>query len=417
MPQTPDLTKYLDAGAEFVALVPQAGARTRAQELVQQGQLAQNQVQGFVDGLVEGSRRRTDLLMDGVRQEIQRQVQAVGIATKDDLVKLEAKLAQADEGGREESAAKSATKNAKKAAKKKSDTAKQSTEAASARRRREEDSEEDGEVGLGRRRVVLGPLRRRLDAELVRRGLVPSRARAVEVIDAGLVTVGGAPARVGVASGRGGRGGGGRRPTGPVRVARRREARRRARRAGPSTSGAGGSLDAGASTGGFTDCLRQRGADPVVAVDVGHGQLAWSLRNDPGVVVMERTNLRHLDALPGGPAELAVADLSFISLRTVAPALVRLTVPTATYVLLVKPQFEAGRRRIGSGGIVRDPAVHRAVLAEVVDGLGEQGIVVTDVLRSPLTGADGNVEFLARAGRSGATVAGRRARRGRRGGA
>jgi 23S rRNA (cytidine1920-2'-O)/16S rRNA (cytidine1409-2'-O)-methyltransferase len=247
-------------------------------------------------------------------------------------------------------------------------------------------------------------LRRRLDAELVRRGLVPSRARAVEVIDAGLVTVGGAPATV--AS----------RQVAPAEAVVVAAAPARfVSRGGEKLDAALETwavdvhgrrvLDAGASTGGFTDCLRQRGADPVVAVDVGHGQLAWSLRNDPGVVVMERTNLRHLEELPGGPAEIAVADLSFISLRTVAPALVRLSVPAATYVLLVKPQFEAGRRRVGRGGIVRDPMVHRAVLDEVVEGLGEEGIVVTDVMRSPLTGADGNVEFLARGARQGRAVA------------
>ena len=238
----------------------------------------------------------------------------------------------------------------------------------------------------------------------MRRGLVPSRARAVEVIDAGLVTVGGAPARVASRQVA---------PAESVVVAG--EPARFVSRGGEKLDAALDAwaidvrgrrvLDAGASTGGFTDCLRQRGAEPVIAVDVGHGQLAWSLRNDPGVVVLERTNLRHLDALPGGPAELAVADLSFISLRTVAPALVRLTVPTAEYVLLVKPQFEAGRARIGSGGIVRDPAVHREVLGEVVGGLAPLGIVVNDLRRSPLTGADGNVEFLAYAARTGAPVA------------
>jgi polyhydroxyalkanoate synthesis regulator phasin len=132
MPQTPDLTKYLDAGAEFVAL-SRKQARARAQELVQQGQLAQNQVQGFVDGLVEGSRRRTDVLMDGVRQEIQRQVQAVGIATKDDLVKLEAKLTRQTKGSAKpagSSATKSGGTGAKKAPKKKSDAAKQATKRA-----------------------------------------------------------------------------------------------------------------------------------------------------------------------------------------------------------------------------------------------------------------------------------------------
>ena len=163
-------------------------------------------------------------------------------------------------------------------------------------------------------------------------------------------------------------------------------------------------LDAGASTGGFTDCLLQRGAGHVVAVDVGHGQLAWSLRTDARVEVLERTNLRSLDALAGGPAEFAVADLSFISLRTVAPALVRLTTPDAGLVLLIKPQFEAGRDRVGSGGVVRDPAVHRAVLGEVVEGLAAAGLIVGDVIRSSLRGADGNVEFLARAGRSGSLV-------------
>ena len=232
---------------------------------------------------------------------------------------------------------------------------------------------------------------------------MPSRARAVEVIDAGLVTVGGAPAS---AASR-------QVSAGEVVVVAAAPARF-VSRGGEKLDAALDAwaidvrgrrvLDAGASTGGFTDCLRQRGAAPVIAVDVGHGQLAWSLRTDPGVVVLERTNLRHLETLHGGPAEIAVADLSFISLRTVAPALLRLTVPAAAFALLVKPQFEAGRGRVGRGGIVRDPAVHRAVLGEVVDGLGAAGLVVTDVIRSPLTGADGNVEFLARAMRAGPRV-------------
>ena len=119
-------------------------------------------------------------------------------------------------------------------------------------------------------------------------------------------------------------------------------------------------LDAGASTGGFTDCLLRRDVSVVHAVDVGRGQLAWSVRNDPRVVVMERTNIRNLEpSALDAPVDLAVADLSFISLVTVAPALVRCTSPDADLVLLVKPQFEAGRSRVGKGGIVRDPAVHR----------------------------------------------------------
>ena len=154
-------------------------------------------------------------------------------------------------------------------------------------------------------------------------------------------------------------------------------------------------LDAGASTGGFTDCLLQRGAAAVVAVDVGRGQLAWTLRTDPRVTVLERVNVRALDpGAVGGPVDLLVADLSFISLVTVAPALAVLTTPDADLVLLVKPQFEAGRARIGKGGIVRDPAVHRAVLDEVVDGLARAGLGVRAVLASPIRGADGNVEFL-----------------------
>jgi len=162
-------------------------------------------------------------------------------------------------------------------------------------------------------------------------------------------------------------------------------------------------LDAGASTGGFTDCLLQRGAASVVAVDVGRGQLAWPLRQDPRVEVRERTNLRLLESI-GEPATLGVADLSFISLVTVASALIRLTSADAEFVLLCKPQFEAGRSRIGKGGVVRDPEVHRAVLHEVVQGLGTAGIVVTDAMCSPLRGGDGNVEFLLYAAKAGNQV-------------
>jgi 23S rRNA (cytidine1920-2'-O)/16S rRNA (cytidine1409-2'-O)-methyltransferase len=154
-------------------------------------------------------------------------------------------------------------------------------------------------------------------------------------------------------------------------------------------------LDAGASTGGFTDCLLQAGAAHVDAVDVGRGQLAWSLRDDPRVTVRERTNVRSLEPdLLGGAVDLTVADLSFISLLTVAPALARCTRPDGDLVLLVKPQFEAGRARVGKGGIVRDPDVHRAVLHEVRDGLRDAGLHVIGVMPSPLRGADGNVEFL-----------------------
>jgi len=246
--------------------------------------------------------------------------------------------------------------------------------------------------------------RRRLDAELVRRGLLGSRSQAVEAISAGRVLVAGsradAPARL----------------VDPAEsIQLQGEPPRFVSRGGDKLAaalerfalGVEGvrALDLGASTGGFTDCLLQAGAASVVAVDVGRGQLAWSLRTDARVTVVERTNARNLEAEQiGGAVDLTVADLSFISLRTVAPALVRCTTAHADLVLLVKPQFEAGRARVGKGGIVRDPDVHRAVLREVTDGLAAAGVIVTDVMVSPLRGADGNVEFLARARRVGSVV-------------
>jgi 23S rRNA (cytidine1920-2'-O)/16S rRNA (cytidine1409-2'-O)-methyltransferase len=155
-------------------------------------------------------------------------------------------------------------------------------------------------------------------------------------------------------------------------------------------------LDAGAATRGFTDCQLQRGATHVVAVDVGRGQLAWQLREDSRVSVLDRTNVRSLepDAIDG-PVTRAVVDLSFISLLTVAPALARCTASDAVVVALVKPQFEAGRGRVGKGGIVRDPSVHRDVLVQVAHGLFDAGLPVTGVISSPITGHDGNREFLA----------------------
>lgn len=161
-------------------------------------------------------------------------------------------------------------------------------------------------------------------------------------------------------------------------------------------------MDAGASTGGFTDCLLSRGATHVTAVDVGYGQLDWRLREDPRVTVLERTNVRDLEpgALPYAP-ELIAADLSFISLRLVIPALVRCAAPRAGFVLLVKPQFEAGKEEVGQGGVVRDPAVWRRALRDVIEGCRGQGIEVTGVMASPLLGPAGNVEFLVHARNAG----------------
>jgi 23S rRNA (cytidine1920-2'-O)/16S rRNA (cytidine1409-2'-O)-methyltransferase len=155
-------------------------------------------------------------------------------------------------------------------------------------------------------------------------------------------------------------------------------------------------LDAGASTGGFTDCLLQRGAARVVAVDVGHGQLHERLRADPRVEVHERRNVR--DLAPGDlgePFPLVVADLSFISLRAVLPHLLGQAAPGADLVLLVKPQFEAGRDEASRGrGVIRDPEVWRRVLEEVVVALRGYGAAIMGAMPSPITGADGNVEFL-----------------------
>ncbi|MGH7716571.1 MAG: TlyA family RNA methyltransferase [Vulcanimicrobiaceae bacterium] len=154
-------------------------------------------------------------------------------------------------------------------------------------------------------------------------------------------------------------------------------------------------LDIGASTGGFTDCLLQRGVASVVAVDVGYGQLDWKLREDPRVTVVERTNFRTLpdDAFPNG-FDLIVADASFISLRTILRRAVAYLRQNGTIVALLKPQFEAGRERLGGGGVVRDPDTHRAVLREFRDALPELGLGVAGAIVSPLRGPAGNVEFL-----------------------
>ncbi len=161
--------------------------------------------------------------------------------------------------------------------------------------------------------------------------------------------------------------------------------------------------DLGASTGGFTDCLLRAGAARVYAVDVGRGQLAWRLRADPRVVCLDGVNARYLtpDQL-GGPCDLATADLAFISLRLVWPAIARIVRPGGDVITLVKPQFEAGRNRVGRGGVVRDPAVHEAVLRDVLaaaEGVGMTPIAITP---SPVTGPAGNIEYLVLLRRGGA---------------
>lgn len=152
-------------------------------------------------------------------------------------------------------------------------------------------------------------------------------------------------------------------------------------------------MDVGASTGGFTDCLLQRGAAKVYAVDVGYGQLDWRLRSDPRVITMERTNARYLTGLPE-PVDMATMDVSFISIRLVLPAIGRLLRPGAQAIVLVKPQFEAGRQQVGKGGVVRDPAVHRAVLRELVSWGDREGFGFQKLAVSPIRGPAGNAEFL-----------------------
>jgi 23S rRNA (cytidine1920-2'-O)/16S rRNA (cytidine1409-2'-O)-methyltransferase len=237
-----------------------------------------------------------------------------------------------------------------------------------------------------------------LDAELVRRGLARSRNQAAELVVAGRVKVGGQVAtKVATAVG----------PDDPLVVAPDDDEPTYVSRGGHKLAGALAAfvplglqvagrrcLDAGASTGGFTDVLLRAGAAEVVAVDVGYGQLAWSLQNDDRVVVIDRTNVRDLTPeLVGAPAELVVGDLSFISLRLVLPALARVATPDADLVLMVKPQFEVGRDSVGSGGVVRDPAARAAAVRGVAAAALELGFGVRGVVASPLPGPAGNVEY------------------------
>ena len=154
-------------------------------------------------------------------------------------------------------------------------------------------------------------------------------------------------------------------------------------------------LDCGASTGGFTDVLLQHGAKKVYAVDVGYGQLAWKLRTDERVVNLERTNLRYVtrEQIPE-PIELAVMDVSFISIRLVIPAVKALLCPDADFICLIKPQFEAGREEVGKKGVVRDSAVHERVIREILDFVPEAGLSAEGLDYSPIKGPEGNIEYL-----------------------
>lgn len=235
----------------------------------------------------------------------------------------------------------------------------------------------------------------RLDTLVVERGLADSREQAQRLIRAGQVLV-----RDQVAAKPGHRFAEDsdiRVKTRPRFVSRGGEKLEAAFAAFPLQVEALDCMDAGASTGGFTDCLLQHGAARVLAVDVGRGQLNWSLRNDARVVVMEGVNARYLESgdLPFVP-RVTVMDLSFISLRNVLPAVCRVMTAGGDLVTLIKPQFEAGREAVGKGGVVRDPAVHQAVIHQVrIFGEAELGLAWQGVCESPLRGPAGNVEFLA----------------------
>ncbi|SDS11110.1 23S rRNA (cytidine1920-2'-O)/16S rRNA (cytidine1409-2'-O)-methyltransferase [Nocardioides scoriae] len=242
------------------------------------------------------------------------------------------------------------------------------------------------------------PRRLRLDAELVRRGLARSREHASVLIAAGRVSVNKAVATkpaTGVTT------------DADLVVREDPDRPEYASRGGHKLAGAleafaplglqvagRRALDAGASTGGFTDVLLRAGVREVVAVDVGYGQLVWALQNDPRVVVRDRTNVRELDlGLTEGPVDLVVGDLSFISLTLVLDALIGVTDPDGDLALMVKPQFEVGKSRLGKGGVVRDPALRAETVLTVAHEAARRGWGLRAVATSPLPGPSGNVEF------------------------
>lgn len=232
----------------------------------------------------------------------------------------------------------------------------------------------------------------RLDIVLFRRGLAPSREKAQAMIMAGEVLVDGRGTfKPGIRIS----------PEADVRVKEKpRFVSRGGEKLDAALSGFGLNVtnrvgaDVGASTGGFTDCLLQHGVRRVYAIDVGYGQLDFKLRQDPRVRVMERTNARYVESLPES-VNLIVADVAFISLRLLLPVMARWLAVEADAIVLIKPQFEAGRFDVGKGGVVRDRRVHVRVLQEIMLCAQEQGFAIRGLMRSPLRGPAGNVEFLA----------------------
>jgi 23S rRNA (cytidine1920-2'-O)/16S rRNA (cytidine1409-2'-O)-methyltransferase len=237
-------------------------------------------------------------------------------------------------------------------------------------------------------------MKTRLDAELVRRELARSREQAADLIESRSVLVNGIPATKPATQVDA--------QTSIVLEGKRDDF---VSRGGHKLSGALDvftdvliegkvCLDAGASTGGFTDVLLRRGARKVIAVDVGYGQLAWELRSNEKVVILDRTNIRHLTGeMVGEDVDIVVADLSFISLSLVLPALAAVSKTSADYLLMVKPQFEVGRERLGAGGVVRDPALRRSAVLDVAQSAYDVGLGTMGIAASPLPGPAGNVEY------------------------
>ena len=237
-------------------------------------------------------------------------------------------------------------------------------------------------------------MKTRLDAELVRRELARSREQAADLIESRSVLVNGIPATKPATQVDS--------QTSIVLAGKRDDF---VSRGGHKLAGAldvftevviDGKvcLDAGASTGGFTDVLLRRGARKVIAVDVGYGQLAWELRSNEKVVILDRTNIRHLTGeMVGDDVDIVVADLSFISLSLVLPALAAVSKSSADFLLMVKPQFEVGRERLGAGGVVRDPALRRSAVLDVAQSAYDVGLGTMGIAASPLPGPAGNVEY------------------------
>lgn len=237
-------------------------------------------------------------------------------------------------------------------------------------------------------------MKTRLDSELVRRGLTRSRESAADLIESRSVLVSGIPATKPATQVDA--------QTSITLIGDRDDF---VSRGGHKLAGALDSfpqidvtnkraLDAGASTGGFTDVLLKRGVKEVIAVDVGYGQLAWEIRNDPRVIILDRTNVRHLTIEQvGEPVDLVVADLSFISLTLVLPALVSVAKTNADYLVMVKPQFEVGKEHLGAGGVVRDVNLRKQAVQEVADVAYDMGLGCEGVVASSLPGPAGNVEY------------------------